>query len=350
MNKKVSAAAVAALVIGGAVAIIMLLPDDNRGWYAWDPTVGEIDYSRVSATPKIVDVIEQMYGIAYHEKVPKPIKGAKMDFVSLAEPADGGVYIKSSGSGKGVPDTRIFFTNEMTKNMKIVSYGSGFTDTYVQMLGDSVWDVVVAAGNSTWNAYPNNGMLWKQTLAAEMTLNVVNLLSFLRSDAYDAGSTYCLVIWGYMLNYAAVKDALAGAGYSNVEILCIDYYKTIGSLENLLSFIDVLGWLIGVSTADNSAVTDFQERMCAIDAALSSKKDGMIRGGMTVYMERSDGTSPGTNTLMQLCFDLLRLENINKTSGTSVFGDVHVVAAAPDVILFDIKDQRTIYQKMRIIM
>jgi hypothetical protein len=231
----------------------------------------------------------------------------------------------------------------MIDNMKIISYGVGFTDTYVQMFGDDVWDIVVAAGNSTWNSYPDNGMQWDRTLALEMTINRVNLLSFLTSDAYDKNGTYCLVVWGYMLNYTAIKDAIAGGGFDNVEILCIDYYRATESLENLLSSIDALGWLVGKSTAENSVVTDFQERLCAIENAVASQGKRM-----TAYMERSDGTSAGAKTLTQLCFDVLGLRNINKTTGTFVFGDVHVVTAAPNVIFFDTKDPRTMNQKMRV--
>jgi len=336
---KIIAVAVAALVIGGCAAFI-LWPSEDRGWYAWDPTVGEVEYAKISATPRIIETIEQMYKIAYGADVPAPKAGSRISFDPIAGKTADGIWIKSSGTGPGIPDTTLYFTDDMTSKMKIISYGLGFTDSYVQMLGDDVWKTVVAAGNSTWNAYPNNGMSWNATLAAEMTLSTVNLISFLESKA-DADSTYCLVVWGYMLNYAAVDAALAG--YPNVKLLCVDYYKAIGSLNYLLSVVDALGWLVGKSTEQNHAAIDFQERIGAIDHALSSKT------GPSVYMELPSGTSPGSNTLTQLCFDLLRLKNINTTSGTNLFGDANVVATGPEIILFDVRDTRTMDQKMRVL-
>ena len=336
---KIVSVAVAALVIAGCAAFV-LWPSEDRGWYAWDPTVGEIDYSKISANPRIIETIEQMYTIAYGADVPAPKAGARLPFDPIAGKTADGIWIKSSGTGPGVPDTTLYFTDSMTSNMKIISYSLGFTDSYVQMLGDGVWDTVAAAGNSTWNAYPKNGMAWNATLAAEMTLSTVNLISFLESRAGD-GNTYCLVVWGYMLNYAAVDAALAG--YPNVKLLCVDYYKAIGSLEYLLSVVDALGWLVGKSSDQNKAAIDLQERIGAIDDALSSSK------GKSVYMELPAGTSPGSNTLTQLCFDLLRLDNINKTSGTNMFADANVVLAGPEVIFFDAKDSRTMDQKMRVL-
>jgi hypothetical protein len=144
-----------------------------------------------------------------------------------------------------------------------------------------------------------------------------------------------------MLNYAAVRSAIAG--YDNVELLCVDYYKATGSLKYLLSVVDALGYLIGKGAEQNDAAIDLQERLCAIEDALSST------AGRTVYMELPAGTSPGANTLTQLCFDHLRLNNINKTSGTNLFGDANIVAVGPEVIFFDVRDTRTMDQKMRVI-
>jgi hypothetical protein len=337
---KIIAVAVAALVIAGCAAVV-LWPSEDRGWYAWDPTVGEVEYAKISATPRIVETIERMYSIAYGTDVPAPATGARIAFDPIAGITDGITWIKSSGTGPGINESTLYFTEEMTSNMRIISYGLGFTDSYIQMLGENVWDTVVAAGNSTWNAYPSNGMVWNETLAAEMTLSTVNLLSFLESSDADPDYTYCMVVWGYMLNYEAVMKAIEG--YDNVHLLCVDYYKATGSLNYLLSVIDALGWLVGKNTDDNATAVNFQERVCAISNVLSSSTKTP-----TVYMELPAGTSPGANTLTQLCFDLLHLKNINETTGTNLFGDANVITSAPDVIFFDVKDSRPMDQRMRV--
>jgi ABC-type Fe3+-hydroxamate transport system substrate-binding protein len=117
----------------------------------------------------------------------------------------------------------------------------------------------------------------------------------------------------------------------------------VGSLSYLLSVVDALGWLVGKGTEQNDAAINFQERVGAIDSKLSS-----VTSKKTVYMELPAGTSPGANTLTQLCFDLLRLNNINTTSGTNMFSDADVVTALPEVIFFDVRDSRTMDQKMRV--
>ncbi|MCL1984671.1 MAG: hypothetical protein FWG58_04670, partial [Methanomassiliicoccaceae archaeon] len=73
IRMKIVAAAVAALCVCGAAAAIFW-PDDDDGWYAWGPTVGDIDYSKISATPRIIDAIEQMYGLV-HGDIPDPVIG-----------------------------------------------------------------------------------------------------------------------------------------------------------------------------------------------------------------------------------------------------------------------------------
>ncbi|MDR0778566.1 MAG: hypothetical protein LBE48_03910 [Methanomassiliicoccaceae archaeon] len=347
IKTKIIAIAVAALVVAGAAAV-MLWPsgDDNgkKGWYAWDPTVGEIDYSKISATPRIIDTIEEMYKIVYGE-LPEPSADPSMTFDPLAvTDKDGNVKIKSSGTGAGVPaNAEVTFTKDEINKMKIISYGKGFTDSYIDMFGADVWNKVVAAGNSTWTAYPNNNMVCKSTLASEMSISTLNLLTFFESDAFDMDSTYCLVVWGYMTNYEAVMNAVAK--YGNVKLLCIDYYDAIKSLPRLMAAIDALGQLVGISADDNVSLTDFQKRLSAVTAAA-----GSLSSQKTVYMELSAGTSPGANTLTQLCFDALSLKNINTTSGTNIFSGVSVVTEMPKVIFFDVKDTRTMDQKMRVIM
>jgi len=358
MKSKIITIAVAAIIIGAAVAVVFW-PSENKGWHAWNPTVGEIDYSSISATPNIIGVIEEMYMIVYDEELPDPVVNAEMDFKSLVtlnevevevENEDGEISmitsiitsVKSSGTGPGVQERSIEFTEDMINNMKIISYGKGFTDSYIEMLGESVWDRVVAAGNSTWNAYGDNTMLWEETLGSEFTINTLNLLSFLNVHL-DSESTYCLVVWGYITNYDAVMSAISG--FDNVELLCIDYSWTIGSIKNLLAVVDALGWLIGISTEENDALMDFYGRYAAIEQAVLSNPTNM-----TVYMEIAGARSPGGNTLTQLCFDVLGLENINTTSGINVFSDVEVVRSAPDIIFFDRNDPRTMEQKMRIVM
>ena len=347
IGMKIVAIVAAVAVVGGAATAIIFWPsDDGRGgWYAWDPTVGEIEYSKISATPKIVGVMEDMYRIAYGElpeKMSVPV-GEEIEFDPLVEHLSGG-EIRINGSLKTstspIRPIPVTFTDDEIKNMRIISYGLGFTDSYEAMLGENVWDTVVAAGNSTWNNYPGNGMTGG-SLGSEMTISFDALNSFLNSWD-DDGETFCLVVWGYISNYDALLDALP----KNVKILCIDYYAMTSlaypeSLGYLLSVVDALGQLIGIDTEDNDVISDIQDR-------LFTMKDSIPEKGVTAYMETSSGTSPGTNTLTQLCFDVLGLTNINTTSGTYTLSDEVVVTSAPKVIFFDVNDPRTMDQKMRV--
>ena len=234
--------------------------------------------------------------------------------------------------------------------MKIISYSSGVTDSYVEMQGiDNVWDTVVAAGNSTWDNYADNGMdHWSNsatdTLGSEYkeisTENLINYLNY--AEANTNGYHYCVVIWGYITNYDEIYDALSGAGYSNVDILCIDYYS-ITSFEYLLSVIDALGQIVGIEPEENVSINDFQLRLYVMTNALESNNDTH-----SVYLETAKGKSPGTDTLAQLCFDVLELDNINTISGTTLISDEIVLIERPDVIFFVKGDTRTMDEKMRV--
>jgi ABC-type hemin transport system substrate-binding protein len=348
MASSIIAMAVAALVIGGAATVVVFWPDggEGGGWYSWEPTVADIGYSKISATQRIIEPIEQMYEAVYG-KLPAKMAvpdDKKLTYESLVEPLpDGGIKIKSPRSG--VPDATVSFTKNEIEKMRIVSYASSFTDSYVSMLGDDVWDTVVAAGKTTWDNYPNHGMSGKM-LGSEFTLSAETILDFLKGA--DNEYTYCLVMWGWVQNYDT--DTQTGTNlikalesYSNVKILCVDYYS-IKSFEYLLSVVDALGQLIGKDAADNDAMKDFQDRLYTVKSSVPS-------GGRqnTVYMELASGSSPGKDTLTQLCFDVLNLRNINTTAGTNKLNDEVVVASRPNVIFFDTADsKRTIGQKMRV--
>jgi hypothetical protein len=374
MKRKIVVIAVAALVIGGAAAAVAFWPSgDNKGWYAWDPTVGfELEYSKITATPNIIDSIEYMYKIAHGngslpELRPVP-EGEEIGFTSLVEPAGDGIRINgtlrsSTGSPVNVP---VEFTADELSRLKIISYGAGFTDSFVKMFEhseESVWDTVVAAGRSTWDGYPNNGMR-TENLGSEMfTLQSVEALNSLFKDREAAGifdkEVYCIIAWGYIshtgpdnahdrLNDVIIKN------YKNVKVLYIDYYSIVSqglsaddTLGNLLSAVDALGHLIPSVAMDdkgeNKVIADFQNRLYTIKDAIPSDTK------RTVYMELIAGTSPGAGTLAQMCFDILGLENIKKTPGTTKLSDEAVMTSEPDVIFFDIRDGRTEERKMRIV-
>ncbi|MCL2786090.1 MAG: hypothetical protein FWD81_02565 [Methanomassiliicoccaceae archaeon] len=346
ITSKVIVIAVAALFIGGATVAVAFWPEGESGkggWYSWDPAVGEVDYSKISATPKIIDAIEGIYGIVYGdlpEKVSVP-EGSELTYASLVEHTDDGITINGARRGAGGTPTAtpVSFTTDEIKDMRIISYGLGFTDSYVQMLGADVWDSVVAAGNTTWNGYSANGMAGG-TLGSEYTLSVDSLNAFFKDRDGWEDETFCLVVWGYITNYDALMTAISAIG-GNVKVLCIDYYA-ITSLGYLLSVVDALGQLVGIDTADNASLSDFQDRLYSMTASITEND-------LTVYMELPAGTSPGTGTLTQLCFDVLELNNINKTAGTSILSDEVVVTSMPDVILFDVKDTRTMDQRMRLV-
>jgi hypothetical protein len=350
MKRQILVIAAVVLVVICAAAIV-LWPSGGggkEGWYAWDPTVGEIDSSKISATPKIIDVIEDMYHVAYGD-LPQRKTAPDMAFPSLVEPAANGSGIVIKGSLKTsagpVVDVPVYLTHEEIENMKIISYGLGFTDSYAKMFDDrddSVWDTVVAAGNSTWSNYDHQ--MEGTSLGSEMTISFDALNAFLTAREGSADETFCLVVWGYIVNYDALNSALSEAGYTNVKILCVDYYA-ITSPESFVSVIDALGQLAGIQTKDNGAITDFQDRLFTMTDAISASD-----AALTVYMELDAlGKSPGTGTLAQLCFDILGLENINETPGIDIFSREVVVTSTPDVIFFDVRDTRTMNQKMRVV-
>ncbi|MCL2711957.1 MAG: hypothetical protein FWD37_01605 [Methanomassiliicoccaceae archaeon] len=328
---KIIVMAVAALCVGGAAAAVVFWPDGGSG--EWDPMIGEVDYSLISTTPRIVEVMESMYEQVYGDLPAKKTAPSNyLKFNSLVETVSGGIRIKSSTGTGGY----VNFASGDLSNMKIISYGRGFTDTYAKMLGNNVWNTVKAAGSSTWTNYPTNGMT-SANLGSEMSFAYENLAGFLSGDKT---TPYCVIVWGYS-NTDPIKKLqtdLAGDGYSNVKVLTIDYYS-MTSWEYFLSVIDALGQLINVKTASNTALTDFKNRLYTIENAVAEKV------GKKVYLETSSNTSPGPNTLTQLCFDSLGLTNINTISGTNNLNDEVIVSSRPDVIFY-VKGDTTVDARM----
>jgi len=339
ITSKIIVIVVAALFVGGAAAAVVFWPENEGGWDEWDPVIGQVDYSLISTTPRIVEVVENMYEFVYGDLPEKRTAPAGWrEFEPLVVPTNDGIKIKGPA---GVSEFVEFTQNEID-NMKVISYGRGFTDTYVSMLGDEVWDTVVAAGGSTWTNYPNNGMAHTTSLGSEMTFGTEGfdrLNSFLNDDK---STPYCVIVWGYtsLDSINGLRSSLSGAGYTNVKILVIDYYA-MNSWEYFLSVMDALGQLIGVSTANNDAMSDFRDRLYTIEDAVTTT-------GMKVYMETGTGTSPGANTLTQLCFDSLGLDNINKTTGTNALDDELIITSEPDVIFYIKGDDKVEQRKARL--
>lgn len=354
MNSKLIAVIAAAVIVVAAIAAFVVLTDkddseEKKGWYMWDPVVGDVNYTKISITPEIVDAIENMYTTTYGDLPSKitdiPANGM-ISYTPLGEDTGTGISIKSKGASAPVT-----FTTEEISNMKIISYSSGITDTYSKLLGDDVWNTVVAAGNSTWTKYTDNSMInWSSdatgTLGSEYTLSTENLLGYLsKADAANNGNTYCILAWGYIKNYSEVSAVLADNGYDNVKVVCIDYYaiSEADDLGYFLSVIDLLGKIVGVNSDDNTCLSDIQQRLYSITESLKDET-----GNKTVYMETAAKKSPGYNTLAQLCFDILKLKNINNTEGTQNISDEIIVSNEPSVIFFTDGDSRTMDQKMRI--
>jgi len=357
MNSKIIVVSVVAILIIAGISVFVWSDnkEENGGWYAWDPTIGEVDYTKISTTPQIIDQLETMYEVVYGtlpstDGVTIP-DGKELQYNSLVTKVSGGIEVKSNyTNSSGFLDTKtIYFTDSEISKMKIISYGYGITDSYVDLLGATVWDTVVAAGNTTWDDYPDNEMInWSDggssgSLGSEYNLSELNLLSYLeKAGAKDNGNTYCLVVWGYIQNYDDVVKMLFDNGYTNVEVLRVDYYA-ITSFEYLLSVQDLLGQIVGIDSLDNGVISNFQLRYYVIEEALESDTDVK-----KVYLERADKKSPGSETLSQLCFDTLKLTNINITKGTTMLSDEVIVSEQPDYIFFVKGDTRSMDQRMRV--
>jgi ABC-type Fe3+-hydroxamate transport system substrate-binding protein len=349
MDKRIVAVGVVAMLVIVAAGAVVLSNNQPRGWYAWGPTVSEVEYSEISTTPEIIDSLTSMY-YAVYGNVPGIGTGA-LEYPSLVTDTAAGIEVvsaMSATSGNTKHTGKVSFTSAELENLKIISYGSGFTDCLVELLGDSVWSKVVAAGNTTYDRYPDNGMEnWSTsgngTLGSEYILSTENITSYLEyTNAKDSGDTYCLVMWGYVKNYDVIHDSIEALGYKNVKMLCVDYYS-ITNIEGILSVMDVMGRLAGVSSEDNKSIYMFQSRLSGIIESLDGKAPVK-----TVYLERADGKSPGSGTLAQACFDILKMTNINTSEGTTKVSDETVVSSRPDVIFFATEDERTMDQKMRV--
>ena len=140
--------------IVAAGAAVLLMPKESKGWYSWDPTVGEVDYTMISATPKIMDVLEDMYSIVYGELPSRETEvpaSQLLEYESLVTDTATGIDVQSRSSILPLPSTfedTVSLTDSEIQNMKIISYSSGLTDCFVSMLGEEqVWDTVVAAGS-----------------------------------------------------------------------------------------------------------------------------------------------------------------------------------------------------------
>lgn len=354
MNPKFIAIGVAAIIVAAGAAVL-LMPKESKGWYSWDPTVGEVDYTMISATPKIMDVLEDMYSIVYGELPSRETEvpaSQLLEYESLVTDTATGIDVQSRSSILPLPSTfedTVSLTDSEIQNMKIISYSSGLTDCFVSMLGEEqVWDTVVAAGNSTWTNYPDNDMeKWGEnsSLGPEYTISTEYLLSYLDyAGAKTNGYHYCVVAWGYIKNYDDLHNSLAGAGFKDVDIICIDYYE-VDDFNYLLSIIDAMGRIIGIDPEDNEGISDFQERLYTVKKAVSGKETGR-----TVYLENPSKKSPGKGTLTELCFDALGLVNINTEDGLVMLNDESIVSDKPSVIFFSEGDTRTMDQKMRVTM
>jgi hypothetical protein len=330
VDRKIAAFGIAiAILLTGFAAYIYWPQEKSNGWYSWNPTVGTVDYTKITISPNIMDAVEGMYVTVYGELPSTEGVTVPEEEMIPVFPLNLGADVRGSG-------------------VKIISYSAGVTDTYVSLLGSEVWNTVVAAGNSSWRNYSNNGMeKWDHdqngffgSLGSENTISTSTLVRYL-DHLNDHTTEYCVIMWSYTTNIDEVRSAVANAGYDNVEFAIVgDSYKA-PSDPDILSTIAALGEIVGISGSENKVMYQYQTRCYVISNSL---KDVEYR---TVYLELADGKSPGAYTLTQYCFDFLHLKNINGTSGITKLSDSTIENAKPSYIFFTFSDARSMDVKMR---
>lgn len=371
-TKTISIAVVAVIVVVAAVAAVVYTNSDDgykydtsKGWYSWDPIAMETKTAYFSITPLLITAAEGMYEEIYDDTIDYSeytLSDVPEDFLShdsLVVTSDQDtVTIKSTirestdANGSKVIETVV------AKNPDNLLTTSGYAAVLHALLemrygsdkADSMlWDYVYALDKSSWTTASMSDLygltIPGDVISVASTYDLIgNLESYVDyvSDATSNGETFLMLASGSLKSNASELgpffDVLDSA---DSQASAVFFFSN--DLSDVLAAFEVVGAIYGLEDEAQDYIDNFRLHMYAINQESKAQDRGY-----KVYLESNSGTAAGNGTITSDVFEMLCLENINKTDQWQTVSEEVVIDEQPEVIIFYDTNTKSWDERMRV--
>lgn len=397
MDKKIAICIVVIVVVVAAVAVYAVSlddDDDNKetrdptqlvekedksslgGWYTWNPYVLKVPSAYIAYSPSVVTALTDMFEGVYGELPEADISADKIpaeyqtNFTSTVSGsyATGGVTFQNPYNLDTLKEETVSVT-VTEKPGTIISYSATTNDTLYYSLcvkyGEvpysgntpkataALWDMIYAGSNSATTKYEKSYGITCPDTVIRLGVETASLdVSLLMKTCYDACEKYgsCMVFMSDAIPPKLNADKLAALQEIVKNSKTTFVFFGSSSINETLACAESISTLADLKDESKTVIEDAQLKIYSVKKAVDEYKNA---GGtqLTVYMEAGSGKAAPQTSIIGSLFDILYWKNIS-TSEKSwvVLGDVEVVKAQPDIIVFynEVTDSRTIEEQMRV--
>ncbi|AMK14210.1 iron ABC transporter substrate-binding protein [methanogenic archaeon mixed culture ISO4-G1] len=375
MDKKVLAIGVVAILLVAGAAIFFMLPkeqkaeyDPAKGWYSWDPYVGDYGTSEMTSSPNLLKATEKLYTTVYTD-LPDYSKYTKVpdDFLKfdsrVSETSDSITvtsFIRKETKGTDYEEVQV--TIPKGKNYHLVTVAS--TAALIkQMLETSLspaeaeaktWEYIYGLDKSAFpgassDINKNYGMTIPEGVkSVSSTYNPVSKLDEYTGYVADACATeddvFVLLCSGnFGASYADMQpflDMLNAANPGKAYLVAL--YST--DLSDVFASIEIIGSIFDKKSAADDLIDDIRLHFYAMH-----QESSKLNKNYKVYVESTSGQGAGTGSIINdVVTSVLSLKNICKHEQWVKISDEIVIDEQPKVIIFQSSDKRTMDERMRV--
>lgn len=372
-TKTVAVAVVVVIVAVAAVAAVVYTNnndegnryDTSKGWYSWDPIAMETKSAYFSITPLLITAAEGMYEEIYGSEIDyskysmSDVPDDFLSYDSLVVSSDADtVTVKSTIRESSDANGSRVIETVVAKNPDHLLTTSGYAAVLHELFGmrygaeaadTMLWDYVYALDKSSWTTASMSDLygltIPEDVISVTSTYSLItNLESYVDyvTGATENGESFLMLASGALGNDASelgpffeVLDSASGPA-SAVFFFSND-------LGDVLSAFEVVGAIYGLEDEAQQYIDNFRLHMYAINQESQAKDLGY-----KVYLESNSGTAAGSGTITSDVFNMLCLENINKTDQWQTISDEVVIDEQPEVIIFYDTNTKSWDERMRV--
>lgn len=373
-TKTIAIAVVAVIVVVAAAAAVVLSNnngddgyeyDTSKGWYSWDPITMETKTAYFSITPLLITAAEGMYEeiydgtIDYSKYSMSDVPDSFLDYDSRVVSSDettvtvqSTVRESTDASGSKVIETVV------PKNPDNLLTTSGYAAVLHALLemkyGEAqaetmLWDYVYGLDKSSWTTASMSDLYGLDI--PEGVVSIVSTYSLITnleayvdyvSEATQNGETFLMLASGALGNsYSELGPFYEVLDSASSSADAVFFFSN--NLEDVLAAFEVVGAIYGLEDEAQQYIDDFRLHMYAINQEAQAQDRGY-----KVYMESNSGTAAGNGTITSDVFNMLCLENINKTDQWQTIAEEVIIDEQPDVIIFYDTNTKSWDERMRV--
>lgn len=373
MNTKILAVgAVLVIVIAAAGAYVLVSKDSTEyeydpslGWKSWDPVVAETKTAYFSVTPLLMEGTEKLFSDIYGKTVDYSkykLSDVPEDFLKynslVVSSDDDKVVINSTVRETNHESGKVVVKTTVKKCPDNLLTTSGYAAILYELLSmkygekqaeTMLWDYVYGLDKSSWTSASMESLyglpIPDGIVKVETTYSLIDnkeRYADYIGEATANGQTMVLMMSGALKNsYSDLGPFYDMVKSTNGAASPLFFFSN--GVNDVLAAIEVIGAVYDLEDEAGKYIDQYRLNMYAIHSEAEKANKNH-----TVYLESNSGTAAGSGTITSEVFDILCLENINKSSQWQTIPEETIIDEKPSVILFYDTNTKSWDERLRV--